>query len=218
MGDFPMQYSLMTELLPNIYIAVSIESTQFLERMARLGEKTGKFQVERNTTHTGGNSIDIVNFRLTAKSVHEGHGFQLIAYDDRPGRVNVEMRAARWLPDPPTKAVYIEAAQDFVGDLLRRYSREFGTLYRLRIGARQGKAFAMSERTMILLDRFAILANISSLHHYDWQRFYAFVREGRQEIPGYLLRSHLAKAGFAPTRAAELADTYMHLWAYKRMR
>lgn len=43
----------------------------------------------------------------------------------------------------------------------------------------------MSERTTTLLERFTILANTSSLHFYDWQRFYALVREGRQEIPDY---------------------------------
>jgi len=186
--------------------------------MAVLGENSGKFQVERHCIHPGQRRTDIVNFRLIGQSIHEGHGFQLIAYDDRPGRVNVEMRAVRWLPDPPTKAVYIEAAHGLAGELLRQYNREFDSRYRLRIGARHGKAFAMSERTTTLLERFTILANTSSLHFYDWQRFYALVREGRQEIPDYLLRSHLTKAGFSTKRAVELVEIYTHLWAFKKLR
>jgi len=208
----------MAELLPGIDIGVRVEATEFLEQMAVLGENSGKFQVERHNILPGKYRTDIVNFRLIGESIHEDHGFQLIAYDDRPGRVNVEMRAARWLPDPPTEAVYIEAAQGLVGELLRQYNREFSSRYRLRIGARHGKAFAMSERTTTLLERFIILTNISSLHFYDWQRFYALVREGRQEIPDYLLRSHLTKAGFSSQRAAELAEIYTHLWAFKKLR
>jgi len=208
----------MRELLPNIDIGVRVEATEFLEQMAVLGENSGKFQVERHCIHPGQRRTDIVNFRLIGQSIHEGHGFQLIAYDDRPGRVNVEMRAVRWLPDPPTKAVYIEAAHGLAGELLRQYNREFDSRYRLRIGARHGKAFAMSERTTTLLERFTILANTSSLHFYDWQRFYALVREGRQEIPDYLLRSHLTKAGFSTQRAVELVEIYTHLWAFKKLR
>lgn len=112
----------------------------------------------------------------------------------------------------------VEAAQSLVGDLLRQYNRQFGARYRLRVGVRQSKAFAMSERTTTLFKRFVMLANTSSLHFYDWQRFYALVRESRQEIPDYLFRSRLTKAGFSPERAAELAEIYTHLWAFKKLR
>lgn len=208
----------MAELLPSIDIAVSVELGQFLERMAGLGGNSDKFQVERHGLSLGDRQTGIVNFRLLAESLHEDHGFQLITYNDLSGRVSVEMRAERWFPDPPTNAVYVEAAQSLVGDLLRQYNRQFGTRYRLRICARQGKAFVMSERTKTLLQRFTNLANTSSLHFYDWQRFYGLVREGRQEIPDYLLRSHLTKAGFSLQRASELAEIYTHLRAFKKMR
>lgn len=207
----------MAELLPEIDIAVSVEPTQFLERMAGLGEKSGKFRVERHSILPGKYSTDIVNFRLIIESIHDGHGFQLIAYGDRSGRVNVEMRAAQWTPDPPTKAVYIDSARALAGTLLTQYNREFGARYRLRIGARQSKAFEMSERTTKLLERFAILANTSSLHIYDWQHFYTLVREGRQEIPDHLLRSYLVEAGFPVQRASELTEIYRHLWAFKKL-
>lgn len=208
----------MAELLPEIDIAVSVNPTQFLERMAGLGEKSGKFQVERHSIHPGKHRTDIVNFRLITESIHDGHGFQLIAYGDQLGRVNVEMQAAQWTPDPPTKAVYIDSARALAGTLLTRYNRQFGARYRLRIGARQSKSFEMSERTKRLLERFTMLANTSSLHFYDWQRFYGMVREGRQEIPDHLLRSYLIDAGFSPQQASELTETYGHLWAFKKLR
>lgn len=207
----------MAELLPNIDIAVSIKLAQFLARMAGIGENSGQFQVERHSILPGKYGTDIVNFRLTAESSHEGHGFQLIAHDDRPGRVNVEVRAARWAPDPPTRAIYVEAATGLVGKLLKQYNRQYSARYRLRIGAGLGKAFVLSERTRTLLERFTILANTSSLHFYDWQCFYALVRDSRQEIPDYLLRSHLTKAGFSSQRALELSEIYMHLWAFKKL-
>jgi len=207
----------MAELLPDIDIAVSVELTEFLERMASLGEKSGKFQVERHSIHPGKFRTDIVNFRLIAESIHEGHGFQLIAQGDRPDRVNVEMRAAQWTPNPLTKAVYIDSARALAGTLLKQYNRKFGARYRLRIGARRSKAFEMSERTTRLLERFTMLANTSSLHFYDWQRFYGLVREGRQEMPDHLLRSYLVEAGFPVQRASELTEIYRHLWAFKKL-
>lgn len=209
---------LMVEVLPDIDIGVRGEATAFLEQMAELGKNSGKFKIDRHRIHPGQHRPDIVNFRLTVECIHEDHGFQLIAYENRPGRVNVELQAARWSPDPPTRAIYVEAAQSLVGDLLRQYNRQFGARYRLRVGVRQSKAFAMSERTTTLFKRFVMLANTSSLHFYDWQRFYALVRESRQEIPDYLFRSRLTKAGFSPERAAELAEIYTHLWAFKKLR
>lgn len=208
----------MAEVLPAIDIAISVEPLLFLERMADLAEPAGMFRVERHSTSVGDRRMDVVNFRLQAASVHDDHGFQLITHDDRPGRVQVEMRASLWSPDPPTAAVYSEAAQTLAGDLLKQYNRDFGTRHRLRIGTPQGKGFAMSERTATMLERFTILANTSSLHFYDWQRFYALVREARQEIPGHVFRARLIEAGFSGQRSAELAEIYAHLWAFKRLR
>ena len=208
----------MAEVLPGIDIAVSVNPVLFLKRMADLGHQAGKFKVERHSTSLGERRMDIVNFRLQTKSVHEGDGFQLIAQDERSMRVNVEARAYHWSPDPPTKAVYVEAARDLAGNLLKQYNQAYGTRHRLRIAQRMDIPFRMTERTATLLKRFTVLANTSSLHFYDWQRFYALALEGRQEIPDYVFRSLLIEAGFSSVRAAELAEIYMHLWAFKRMR
>lgn len=208
----------MAEILPDIDIAVSVIPELFLERMADLGVGIGKFNVERHSSSPGEWRTDIVNFRLQTKSVHQGHGFQLIAHEHRPKRVNVVMQADLWSPDPPTRAVYVEAARDLAGTMLKQYNQTYSTRYRLRIGQSAGTPFKMTERTATLLKRFTMLANTSSLHCYDWRRFYDLIRAGRQEIPDYMLRTLLIEAGFSSVRAAELAEIYMHLWVFKRMR
>lgn len=208
----------MPEILPDIDIAVSVPPSQFLERIASLGEQSGLFCVERHSTSLGERQTDIVNFRSSFPSAHEGHGFQLIAHDDRPGRVAVEMRAERWSPDPPTKDVYIEAARNLPGNLLKQYNRSHGTRHRLRIAQRTEPSFRMTERTATLVSRFTVLANVRALHFYDWQRFYALIGEGRQELPEHILRGLLVEAGFTAGHAGQLAEIYAHLWAFKRLR
>lgn len=217
-GQVGLLYFGMAEVLPGIDIAISVIPALFLERMADLGDQIGDFNVERHSTSAGEWRTDIVNFRLRAKSAHEWHGFQLIAHDELSKRVNVEVRADQWSPEPPTKAVYVEAARELAGNLLKQYNQVYGTRHRLRFAQRTGTPFSMTARTATLLNRFTVLANTSSLHFYDWQRFYALVLAGRQEIPGYVFRSLLIEARVSSTRAAELAEIYMHLWAFKRMR
>lgn len=208
----------MLESLPNIDVAVSVSPPQFLERMASLGELSGQFRVERHSIGAGQQKTEIVNFRSSVLSSHKGEGFQLIAYDDLPGRVIVEVRAERWFPDPPGRELYVEAAQTLAGSLLKQYNRSYGTSHRLRIRQGRRPAFRMTERTATLLNRFTILANVKALHFFDWQRFYALIREGRQELPENILRGLLVDAGFAEDRSRQLAEIYEHLWAFKRLR
>ena len=208
----------MAELLPGIDIGIQVEATEFLERMARLGEVSDQFHVERHSSQPGDCRTNLVNFRLISESIHEDDGFQLVAYDDRSGRVNVEIHASSWSLHPPSRLAYIEAAHSSVGKLLKQYNRKFGARYRLRVGVPKDNLFTMSQRTTILLDQFTILTNKRAIHFYDWQRFYALVRQGRQEIPACLLRSRLNEGGFSSQRAAELAEIYSHLWTFKKLR
>ncbi len=73
-------------------------------------------------------------------------------------------------------------------------------------------------RTRQLFDAFALLANTASLHKLDWDRFYRFVRESRQQVPAPTLRQLLIDAGFSPDKAAMLAEVHDHLWTFKRLR
>lgn len=207
----------MADLLPAIDIKISVEPSLFLQRMMAIGRQTGRFAIELVDDRAGGTRMEIANFRLTADGPHERHGFQLIAREDKV-RIQVEMRAQRWSLEPPSRAVYERAARDLVGGMVKSYNRSSGTRHRLRIGAREAKPFKLSQRTNTLLGRFATLANTHSLHPFDWRRFFELVREGRQEIPGHILRERLERAGFTPERARELAQLYVHLWEFKRLR
>lgn len=206
----------MREWLPWIDIAISIEPRRFLERMAVIGEQSGQFTVERHYDAIKNGALDIINFRYLGDSAHTGVGGQLIAQPDRPGRIGVEMRAEHWDPDPPARTTYCEAMETQLRPLLRIYNRTFSMRYRFRIQSSAPPPPRLSPLTMTLFDRFAILANTTSLHPLDWARFYGLVREGRQEISGYQLRSMLLNAGFSKTRSEELAELYVHLWNFKR--
>ena len=206
------------DALPNIDIAVLIYPREFLERMAVIGEQSGDFTVERHFDAIGKGELDIINFRYLGPSNHEGLGGQLIHQSDKCSRISVEMRAQRWVPDPPDREIYCAAAFDLIRPMLTTYNSRFGTRYRLRTSKPSTRGFRMSPSTRTLFERFVILANSRSLHPFDWRRFYALVREGRQEIPETAFRCLLIERGFEPGRAAELAKIYRHLWTYKQNR
>lgn len=207
----------MPEPLPAIDIKISVAPTLFFERMIALGEEAGHFTIKHVDDRAGGAHMKVANFRFTGDCPHDELGFQLITREKSVGRIQVEMRALRWSPEPPTRAVYVQSAHDLVRPLLSRYNRAHGTRHRLRIGAR-AKPFKFSPLTATLLHRFTVLANTRSLHALDWGRFYRLVSKGRQEVPEQSLREKLEEAGFTSEKALELAQLYAHLWAFKRLR
>ena len=206
----------MPEFLPGIDIALLVKPRDFLERMAVIGEQTGQFTVERHYDAMEDGALDIVNFRYLGSSPHTEVGGQLIAREDIPRRVLVDMRAHWWDPDPPTRAVYCAAATELMLPLVKTYNRAYAARYRFRIQKTGLKEIKLSPRTKTLFDRFAILANTASLHPFDWDRFYALVREGRQELPDYELRAMLVARGFSNEKAGHLSEIYTHLWNFKR--
>lgn len=183
--------------------------------MAEIGIASGHFDVESHHDVLGWAGFHGVNFHARHNEEHHKPGFQLILHPDRPQRILVEGRAERWVPDPPTRATYCQAVTAMVGPLLSTFNRSHGRRYRLRV--LKGAEFRLSDRTTVLLDRFVVLANKASLHPLDWQRFYCLVREGRQQIPEPVLRDLLRARGFPPDNASRLAETYRHLWAFKRL-
>jgi hypothetical protein len=207
----------VTHQLPDIDIRTD-EPMALLDAMARLGRASGRFDVDRRTIGGEASRIDGVNFRLRGEAVHEDLGFQLLARASNPQRVEIEARAHRWRPDPPTRAVYLEAVQSMVTPLLSAFNRAQGARLRLRVEAQGAGGFRPSDRTVELLERFIVCANTSSLHPLDWGRFHDLVREGRQQIPTGDLRARLIKGGFSNAKADHLADVYDHLWTYKQRR
>lgn len=208
----------MPDWLPAIDIAVAGEAKDFLADMANIGATSGRFGVERHLGPLGRAGLDVVNFRFRRDSPHRELGFQLISRADVSGRALIEVRAERWVPDPPTRYAYCEAARLMVAPLLSAYNRANSTRYRLRIERTNRDRIRLSPRSITLLDRFAQLANTTSLHPLDWRRFYSLVSEGRQEIPEQEMRSLLIERGFSPDAAGRLAELYSHLWAFKRFR
>ena len=83
----------LREWLPGIDIAISIEPREFLERMAVIGEQSGQFTVERHYDAIKNGELDIINFQYLGDTAHTGVGGQLIAREDRPGRILVGMQS-----------------------------------------------------------------------------------------------------------------------------
>lgn len=173
--------------------------------------------VERHDAPLGEKDWYIVNLRSLRPSPHLEGGGQLIARPDRPGRIFVDMRAARWAPHPPTREVYVTAARELFGPFLRAYNQAHACSYRLRIAPPRKLGSHVSPKTRVLIDRFAILANRASLHALDWGRFYRIVKGSRRKAPIEDVRALLIEHGFTRKRADELAELYEHLWAYKNM-
>jgi hypothetical protein len=185
--------------------------------MADIGQQSGGYEIERHFDALGEEGYHVVNFRYLKLSPHDEAGGQLIAYKDSKNRIAVEMRASTWNPDPPSRGTYCEAARTIIGPILKKYNRTYSTRHRFRIEKAPGHFVKISMKTGEMLNRFAVLANKSSLHPLDWKRFYEFVRKSRQELPNDQLSSLLAEKGFSGSYAEHLAEIYEHLWAFKRL-
>ncbi|MEI9988473.1 MAG: hypothetical protein WDM86_00395 [Rhizomicrobium sp.] len=201
-------------MLPDIDFALTTEPKIFLQAMARLGRETCLYNVEEHFDALRQDGFHVVNFRYLKPTPHRELGGQLISRADVPRRIIVKMRAERWQPDPPSREVYCEATRTVIWPLLASYNKARGTRLRLRIEKR-AKGFVPTVRTEKLFERFALLANKSSLHPRDWDRFYDLIAEGRQEFPTGELRGKLIASGFAREKAAYLAQIHDHLWRYK---
>lgn len=206
------------EALPDIDIAVQSDPRPVIDAIASFAERDVSLIVERHDVSFAGTDWYFVNIRSLRSSPHEKCGGQLIARSDRPGRIVIEMRAARWHPDPPTREAYVSAARELFRPLLRVYNRAHACSYRLRIARPPKLGIHVSPTTRMLIDQFAILANQTSLHTLDWNRFYRIVKESRREAPAGNVRALLIEHGFGLERATELAELYEHLWAYKNLR
>lgn len=205
------------ELLPDIYIAVPGDPRAVLEEIARLAEADVLLTVEQHFDALGDVGWHVVSIHSSRPSEHQGLGGQMISRPDLPSRIEVEMRAFRWAPDPPTRDAYVSAARALFVPLLRAYNRAYRSRHRLCVELARKPGARVPPATQALLDRFAILANLDSLHPLDWGRFYRFVKESKRELPMEAVRVLLIERGFARDRAHVLAELYRHLWAYKRL-
>ncbi len=210
----------MRDYLPPIRINVTGSLRNFLEKMAKIAEKSGAFAVETKFDTLGTSGFDVVNLRLIESSPHRGLGGQLIVQPGAKNNVAVEIRAERWSPEnPPTYETYVGEARALIGPLLSVYNLERGTRHRVTIPAKRKLEPRLPSQSAKLFERFTALANKSDLHPFDWRRFYEFVRNSRMRRPlsDEEMARLLIKEGFPEQYTSYIAEIYGHLWEFKHI-
>ena len=203
--------------LPEIDIKIEEPARAFLRRVASIGKANGNFEVKTHFNALRQKGYHVVNFRFLGKSPHTSVGGLLICNPSVMGRVQVEMTAERWFPDPVTRVAYIEAARNLIQPLLASFNQTYSKRYRLRIENAVRAKPKLPPKTAEAFYRFADLANTSSLHSNDWKRFYEFVRLSRTKLSQDHIRSLLIDKGFSIQKSDEISEIYNHIWNYKTM-
>jgi hypothetical protein len=207
----------MSYWLPGIEIPIDSDPVEFLDGMVRLGEASGCFDAERVHNALGVAGYEAATFDPQEECIHRGLRFALLFDPEKPKAIRVELVAERWSRDPATYDAYLAAARSLVAPVLAEWGKAHSKRYRLRIERHKKEGPKLTERTLELVERFALLANTSSLHPLDWNRFYLLVHHGRQKIPEHELRARLIDKGFSEQKADRLAELYGHLWAFKQL-
>jgi hypothetical protein len=207
----------MRQYLPPIDISLRENPTEFLNKMAVIA-MAANFKIERRQDTFGKDHLDILNMWFQGLSPHQGLGVQLISRSDLELRVAVEVRAQTWNPDEPTYDVYVSAAKDLVTPLLQRYNKQTGSRLRLRIPSQKQLVPRLTPHSERLFKRFAVLANTSSLHYLDWQRFYEFVHGSRTKaLDETEMARLLMEHGFSREYAEHISSIYEHLVEFKSL-
>lgn len=206
-----------------MWIRYRNDRRQFLLDIGAVAKATGRFHVEHvfDDPIAAGIFSEASNFRCTDPQFHEDHGFQLLCRTDSPSKVDVEVRAARWHPhDPPTRDGYISAANALVLPLLRAYNRVRRSRLRLHAASEASMQPKLPPHAALALHRFTLLANHRSLHPYDWQRFYQFVKGLRyaERYRADEIRWLLLQEGLPAKMAEDLGELFEHLAAFKTLR
>ena len=205
----------MEDPLPEIRLTVQEAPFMVLERLQAIpsAEKM-TVSIERIPGSRGSGPGRMLVATPSGQYVHEGLLCQFIAEAPETAQLRVCLRACRWQPDdPPTYAIYTQAAKEVVKPLLDAYALQHGRRYRLRIPSRSSLEPHLPAGTNQMLCSFTRLANKTTLHHLDWDRFYRFIRHchnHRVRCEFGDLRRLLVKAGFDEEKAERLADIYHH--------
>ena len=202
------------EILPDILINISDPPRKFLQAISLIAQQSGRYQVE---IHFDFGGMDIVNFLPYDQLVHEGLYGQLIHHKDSERRIRVEIRALRWVPEYPTRSIYIEAAQHIFAKLIKSYNTQNNKRYRMRIVP--DKYFILPPKSNKAFKQFAGLANKSCLHPLDWNRLYKLVRicHATRVCPSKeQLRGLLFKEGFTDDYATYISDIAYHCYKFMK--
>ncbi len=203
----------MKDRLPAISIKLDTDPEEFLRRMETLAHELGEYIAAREEVVVDGQPSPSLWLKPILVSQHRELAGRLIVPKGSPGRVAVEVRAARWNPEPPTYAAYVAAVREVFAHLLRHYNRKYRTIRRLQIDSRGATEPHLPAMSLDLFNAFADPANKSALKDRDWQRFYDFI----EHITGHNVQVTrddihrlLVGAGFSVEHAADLADIFEH--------
>jgi len=200
------------DILPAIGIAIREPPFTVLGRLHALAS-TQALHVSFKPWRLGHTPGRILEVAPAVALDHRGLLAQLIADTSEVERLRVGILADKWKPDPPTYASYVRAAKEVLQPLLRAYQKRHGQLYRLGIPLRRSLKRRLPTGARTVLGSFTSLANKTTLHPLDWQRFYSFIyycHVHRVSCGCDDLRQLLVGAGFREEKADHLANIYYH--------
>lgn len=203
----------MKDRLPRITIKIDTTPEEFLRRIETLAKEIGEYLAEAEWDVVDATKVAALKIRPILVTQHRELVGWIIPIPDLESRVNLEVRAARWHPDPPTYKVYVEAARSIFKPLMRHYNSKYGTSRKLQIQSRVATEPRLPLMSSQVFDQFVEPANKSALRNRDWQRFYHFIWHctahnvivSRDDVHRLLMH-----AGFSIEHAADLADIFEH--------
>jgi hypothetical protein len=206
--------SAMDELLPEIGIPIHEPPFTVLGRLHAIASALGMVAAFEPWCLL--NSAPGTLLVIKHPVLSDGHGpfAQVIADSPEVQRLRVGVRAVRWQPDdPPKYASYVRAAKELLQPFLRRYRKTHGHLYRLGIPQAKSLERRLPLGARHVFDCFVKLANYTSLHPSDWDRFYSFIyycHLHRVSCTSSELNRLLRRAGFDEKHSDDLAAIYSH--------
>jgi hypothetical protein len=203
----------MKERLPQITIKIDTPAEEFLHRIETLAKEIGEYLAEAEWDVVDAAKVTALKIRPILVTHHRELMGWIIPIPGSDSRVGLEVRAARWHPDPPTYKVYVEAARSIFKPLMRHYNSKYNTSRKLQIQSRVATEPRLPLMASQVFDRFVEGANKSALRNRDWQRFYHFIWHctahnaiiSRDDVHRLLMH-----AGFSIEHAADLADIFEH--------
>ena len=202
----------MIERLPRISINIKTSHGNVVSQLYFIANDNQDFNAELHTD-VGGKDCDILSLHPNFSTPHEGLLASLIFTPDSITRLDVEIAAKSWSPDPPTYDSYVEAANQLLKPLLSLYNKKFGRRIRLTIQSKESLQPRLPPRALKAFNLFTLAANKRALHPLDWKRFYTFIyfcslrniNVTRDDVKRLLLSS-----GFDSDYSDRLAEIYDH--------
>ncbi|UCH62263.1 MAG: hypothetical protein JSU77_10710 [Fidelibacterota bacterium] len=203
----------MKDRLPLMSIKIDTTPEEFLRRIEAMARQIGEFVVESERDLAGDGEVNALRLKPILVTHHRELTGRIIIIPASHDRVNVEVNAARWHPDPPTFRAYVTAAREIFKPLLHQYNLKFHSNRKLQIQSQAATEPRLPAIASQVFNRFVDRANKSALRNRDWQRFYHFIWHcaayninlNRDDVHRLLVN-----AGFTIEHAADLADIFEH--------